>query len=222
MIACEESQTITKEFRHLGIMEYVFMIIHSVLENCTACDLSKNRTNIVYGEGSPNSHIMFVRSHPTEEEDIAGSLYEGDSSKKFVELLKEVGFDTALTYTTFANKCHATRKKGPLPKEIFECKEFLFREMEFIKPHLIVALGKQAIRSVLDKTYPSEHIDKHRQKILKTPTNPSTVRFNLLPTDVIVSYDTLMVYLHIQVREKVKEDLQFARTHYLKQMVNEL
>ncbi|EJM99329.1 UdgX family uracil-DNA binding protein [Phyllobacterium sp. YR531] len=127
-------------------------------EQCTRCDLYKNATQTVFGDGPENADIMFVGEQPGDQEDLAGLPFVGPAGKVFDMALDLAGIDRTKVYVTNAVKHFKYIPRGkrrihqkPNMGEVRACRWWLKKEIEFIKPKLIVALGATALTSLTEK-----------------------------------------------------------------------
>ncbi len=130
--------------------------------NCKACDLWKNATQTVFGEGSPKAKIMFVGEQPGDQEDRAGHPFVGPAGKLLNEALDQAGINRAEVYVTNVVKhfkwTPAERGKRrihqkPRYSEIQACRPWLDAELRLIKPEILVCLGATAAQSLLGRTF---------------------------------------------------------------------
>jgi uracil-DNA glycosylase family protein len=142
----------------------------AVARTCQACPLWKNATQTVFGEGNTGARIMLVGEQPGDSEDRAGRPFIGPAGRLLDRALKEAGIDRNASYVTNAVKHfkHVPRGKRRLHKkpadaEIAACYQWLEREMQFVAPKLIVALGATAARALLGRTTP---IEQNRGRVL--------------------------------------------------------
>ena len=127
------------------------------IRRCTACPLYKSRTLSVAGEGSQNAKIIIVGEAPGSEEDRQGFPFVGRSGKFLDEMLKLADLKKENVFLTEAVKCHPPKNRNPLIKELKICKElWLEKQIELIKPELIVILGRSALKSLLNWTNVAE------------------------------------------------------------------
>lgn len=123
---------------------------------CTKCDLSRNRTRAVPGEGSPNADIAFVGEGPGFHEDQQGRPFVGQAGKFLDELLASIGLRRQDVYICNVIKCRAPNNRDPLPGEIGACRPWLDRQLEIIKPGMIVTLG----RFSMNRYFPGQSIGR--------------------------------------------------------------
>lgn len=126
---------------------------------CRRCPLYGPATQLVFGEGPQNARLMLVGEQPGDEEDLAGRPFVGPAGRLLDEALEEAGVDRRKLYITNAVKHFKFEQRGkrrihqrPNVGEINHCRWWLTREIEIVKPDLIVALGATAIRSLTGKT----------------------------------------------------------------------
>ncbi len=112
---------------------------------CHLCQLSKSRTNVVFGEGNTNADIMFVGEAPGSNEDASGKPFVGRSGELLTKMIENVllmGRDDV--YITNIVKCRPRDNADPTPTQAHTCQPYLLKQIELIKPKLIVALGATA------------------------------------------------------------------------------
>ena len=123
------------------------------IRTCTACPLHKSRTLAVPGEGSAKAEIFFVGEAPGNEEDRQGLPFVGRSGKFLDELLKIANIKRKDVFITGSVKCHPTTNRTPILIELTTCKHlWLEKQIEIIKPKLVVVLGSIALKSLLNET----------------------------------------------------------------------
>lgn len=130
-------------------------------DKCRRCPLYGPATQTVFGEGPQNARLMIVGEQPGDMEDIAGKPFVGPAGKIFDAALAEAGLDRARAYVTNAVKHFKFRPEGkrrihdrPNVGEINHCRWWLTREIDIVKPDLIVALGATAARSLTGRNVP--------------------------------------------------------------------
>ena len=120
---------------------------------CAKCALHTGRTNIVVDRGNPSAYIMVIGEGPGENEDKQGLAFVGRAGQLFDKIMSSVGFDTNRDML-IANvvKCRPPENRNPRTEEAAECIPFLKRQIELVKPKVIVLLGATALK----------HMDKSR------------------------------------------------------------
>lgn len=119
--------------------------LYDAVNVCQDCGLCKTRTHAVPGIGPANAEIMFVGEGPGFHEDQKGEPFVGAAGKFLDEMLASVGLTRADVYITNVLKCRPPNNRDPLPDEIEACRKYLTRQIELIKPRLIVTLGRHSL-----------------------------------------------------------------------------
>jgi len=122
------------------------------LAGCNRCRLHSGRTNLVFGEGSTRSGLVFVGEGPGFDEDRMGRPFVGRAGKLLDKMIRAIGFEREDVYICNVVKCRPPENRTPLPDEIAACSPFLFRQIEALKPKIICALGGCASQTLLGKT----------------------------------------------------------------------
>jgi DNA polymerase len=128
--------------------------IRTDLGDCTRCKLHRTRTNIVFGVGSPDARLMFVGEGPGADEDEQGEPFVGRAGQLLTQIIKAMGFERGDVYIANVVKCRPPNNRNPEPDEIEPCEPFLIRQIEAIRPRVIVALGKFAAQTLLRSSVP--------------------------------------------------------------------
>ena len=130
----------------------VLSIFESSVEGCTKCELGTSRKKIVFGSGDKNADLLIVGEAPNEYEDEKGRPFVGKAGKLLDKILKAIGLSRKdNVYLTNVLKCKTPRNRDPLLSEINNCHSYLLKQIEIIQPKIIVALGKVAGKSLLNK-----------------------------------------------------------------------
>ena len=119
--------------------------------NCKKCELYKTRTNAVPGEGPLNAKVMLIGEAPGKSEDLQGRPFVGMAGKLLTELLESIGVSRRNVYITNLIKCRPPENRDPLPREIIACSPYLDKQIELIKPKIIITLGKHSTKYILSK-----------------------------------------------------------------------
>ncbi len=128
-------------------------IVREEMGDCTRCKLCKGRTHIVFGSGNPKARLMFVGEGPGADEDEQGLPFVGRAGKKLTEIIeKGMGLNREKdVYICNIVKCRPPGNRDPEAKEIEACKPFLLKQIEAVRPKVIVALGRPAASVLLDR-----------------------------------------------------------------------
>ena len=117
---------------------------------CCKCGLCSSRTNAVPGEGNPNARIMFVGEAPGADEDAQGRPFVGRAGKLLDKIITACGLKRSDVFIGNILKCRPPENRDPTAEEIISCLPYLQRQIEIIKPEIIVALGAHAARTLLN------------------------------------------------------------------------
>lgn len=119
------------------------------IAGCTKCSLFKTRTNTVPGSGDPNSKILFVGEAPGQREDEQGIPFCGAAGKFLTEMLAEIGLTRDEVFIANTLKCRPPENRDPEESEKEACRPYLDRQVETIKPRLIVCLGRHSVANFM-------------------------------------------------------------------------
>jgi DNA polymerase len=127
--------------------------IREDIGDCVRCKLCRlGRKQIVFGVGNPNADLMFVGEAPGRDEDIQGIPFVGRAGQKLTQIIEAIGLTRGDVYIANVIKCRPPENRNPEPDEVEQCEPFLFRQVDTIKPKVIVALGTFAAKSLLKST----------------------------------------------------------------------
>lgn len=118
--------------------------------SCTNCCLSKTRTNVVFGKGSPNAKIVFVGEAPGEQEDLTGYPFVGRAGKLLDFWLSVSSLSLESVYIMNTLKCRPPNNRDPLPEEKQACRPLFDKQIEILKPKVLCGLGKQGFSNLVD------------------------------------------------------------------------
>jgi uracil-DNA glycosylase family 4 len=125
-------------------------MIREDIGDCTRCKLhTLGRQQIVFGVGSPGAKLMFVGEAPGADEDVQGEPFVGRAGQLLTKIIEAIGLSRSDVYIANVIKCRPPQNRNPEPDEVAQCEPFLFRQIDTIKPRVIVALGKFAAQSLL-------------------------------------------------------------------------
>lgn len=117
---------------------------------CTACALCASRTQVVFGEGSPEARVVVVGEAPGADEDVQGRPFVGRSGQLLERVLgEEAGLRRQDCYITNVNKCRPPGNRDPRPEEVAACRPWLDAQMLVLRPAVVLTLGNFAARALL-------------------------------------------------------------------------
>jgi DNA polymerase len=124
--------------------------VRADIGDCTRCKLHRQgRKQIVFGVGNPDADLMFVGEAPGADEDIQGIPFVGRAGQLLTKIIEAIGLKRDDVYIANVIKCRPPQNRNPEPDEVDTCEPFLFRQIDIIKPKVIVALGTFAARTLL-------------------------------------------------------------------------
>jgi DNA polymerase len=146
-----------------GISEYLFTskpkdarlsLVKNIVSHCQKCPLGKMRKNIVFGSGNINAKLMFVGEAPGHEEDIQGMPFVGEAGALLTKIIEAMAIKRDDVYICNILKCRPPQNRNPLPAEISTCIDYLYSQIDAIKPRVICGLGKFASQTLLNTKMP--------------------------------------------------------------------
>lgn len=123
--------------------------IETKVKSCEKCELSKSRTNIVFGVGNKNARLMFIGEAPGAEEDKQGEPFVGRAGKLLTKMINAMGFERGDVYIANILKCRPPDNRNPLPAEVEKCEAYLVSQIKAIKPEVICSLGAVSSQTLL-------------------------------------------------------------------------
>jgi len=120
------------------------------VSECRRCELHQGRTQTVFGVGDPAADLMIIGEAPGAEEDRQGEPFVGRAGKLLNEMLRAIGLQRREVYIANILKCRPPNNRDPKPEEAAECSEYLFQQIELIRPRLILVLGRIAAQRLLN------------------------------------------------------------------------
>lgn len=135
------------EFDHLNYQE-----LSTLCKSCTNCQLAETRTNVVVGNGPVPCNVMVIGEGPGEAEDLSGLPFVGKAGKVLTKLFESVAInrDTDV-YIANTVKCRPPKNRTPLPSEINACKPYLIRQIQLVKPKILILLGSPSLKTILEE-----------------------------------------------------------------------
>lgn len=123
--------------------------IRQDLGDCTRCRLHKQRHNIVFGQGNAHAELVFVGEGPGHDEDMQGLAFVGRAGKLLTQMIEAMGLTREQVYICNVVKCRPPENRTPQPDEMEICGQFLYRQLQAIRPKAICALGSTAAKALL-------------------------------------------------------------------------
>jgi DNA polymerase len=148
--------------------------LREILGECRRCKLCQGRTNIVYGVGAPDADVMFVGEGPGRDEDLQGEPFVGRAGQLLTDIItKGMKLRREDVYIANVVKCRPPQNRDPEPEEVASCEPFLIRQIELVKPRVIIALGKFATQTLVRSAAPISRLrgqwhDYHGTRLMPT------------------------------------------------------
>ena len=129
--------------------------LRAEIGDCRLCKLCSGRTHVVFGVGNPNARLMFVGEGPGRDEDLQGEPFVGRAGQLLTDIItKGMGLMREDVYIANVVKCRPPDNRNPEPDEVAACEPFLKRQIDLVRPEIIVALGKFAVQTLLQNKAP--------------------------------------------------------------------
>jgi uracil-DNA glycosylase len=119
--------------------------LHAEIERCKNCDLARHRTKVVPGEGPENATLLFIGEAPGWYEDQSGRPFVGSAGQFLEQLLGLIGLKRNQVFIANVIKCRPPENRDPMPGEIQACSKWLDRQIELLKPKVVVTLGRYSM-----------------------------------------------------------------------------
>jgi uracil-DNA glycosylase family protein len=148
--------------------------LQKAAKDCRACDLWRNATQTVFGEGAREAAIMLIGEQPGDQEDRLGRPFVGPAGRILDQALAEAGIDRGTVYVTnvvkhfrwtAAERGKRRIHKKPRASEIQACRPWLDAELNLLKPKVVVCLGASAAQALLGKDF---RVTRDRGKVIKS------------------------------------------------------
>jgi len=181
----------------LGIPQMNWKSLESTVSTCVACPLSLTRTQTVFGVGDEHADWLFIGEGPGAREDATGEPFVGQAGKLLDQMLAAIKLKRGnQVYITNIVKCRPPNNRNPTLNEAKQCEPYLTRQIQLIKPKLIVALGKVAAQNLLQS---DDSISSLRGKV-----------HDYSGTPLIVTYHPAYLLRALSEKAKAWKDLCFA------------
>jgi uracil-DNA glycosylase family 4 len=171
-------------------------IIREEIGDCTRCALHKGRNKLVFADGDPNARLMFVGEGPGADEDAQGLPFVGRAGQLLNNMITAMGLKREQVYICNVVKCRPPGNRTPEPEEANTCSPFLFKQIDVVRPQVIVALGATAATYLLG----------HRQPLAGLRGRVHAFR----GTQLIVTYHPAFLLRDPRQKKEAWADLQIA------------
>ncbi|MEM3542660.1 MAG: type-4 uracil-DNA glycosylase [Candidatus Methanomethylicia archaeon] len=172
------------------------------VKNCRKCDLWRHRRNPVLGDGNINASIVFIGEAPGYWEDVKGLPFVGAAGKLLDEILGKAGIKRSEVYITNIVKCRPPENRDPNEREIEACHTYLDRQLNLIKPEIIVTLGRHSTSYIFSKAgIKFTSISEVQGKIYRA-------KFLGMNVYVIASYHPAAALYNIKLRGEIEKAIK--------------
>jgi len=143
-----------------GIATMEWPALRAAVAACEACALCKGRTHTVFGIGNPQAHWMIVGEAPGEQEDLRGEPFVGKSGQlldnmlRALQLTRDDAPPQRQVFIANTLKCRPPGNRNPEPAELARCEPYLVRQIELVRPRVILAMGRFAVQALLRSSDP--------------------------------------------------------------------
>lgn len=188
--------------RAVGVEGMGWDALREAVADCRACKLCEGRRQTVFGIGHTSAHWMIVGEAPGEQEDRQGEPFVGKSGQLLDNMLRAIGLTRAegdaaqQVYIANTLKCRPPGNRNPEPEELAQCEPFLIRQVELVRPRIILAMGRFAVQSLLRSHEP---IGKLRGRVHHYQGVP-----------LIVTYHPAYLLRNLEDKAKAWDDLCLA------------
>lgn len=135
-------------------MENQYEVLRQECLSCQKCPLAQTRNHVVFGAGVPNAEVVFIGEGPGENEDLQGQPFVGRGGTLLDKYLQAVDLSREKNiYITNMVKCRPPQNRDPHPDEVANCIGYLSRQLEIIRPKIIVCLGRIAANALIEKGF---------------------------------------------------------------------
>ncbi|GGD12837.1 uracil-DNA glycosylase [Aureimonas glaciei] len=184
--------------------------LREALAGFTGCNLRLTATQLVFGDGNPDADVMFVGEAPGREEDIAGEPFVGKSGQLLNRMLASIGLEREAVRVTNAVPWRPPGNRPPTPIETEMCLPFIARQIELVRPKILVCLGSPAAKVIL----------KTDEGILRLRGTWHSYAFGLLPEETIPTLP--MLHPAYLLRQPAQKKLAWRDLLALKARLSEL
>ena len=170
----------------------------AAVAGCRACGLCEGRRNTVFGVGPAQADWMVIGEAPGENEDQQGEPFVGQAGKLLDNMLRSVGLDRRRNvYIANVLKCRPPGNRNPEPQEVAQCEPFLRRQVELVRPRMILAMGRFAVQTLLQSQDPIGRLRGRAHQYQGVP--------------VVVTYHPAYLLRNLPDKAKAWADLCLAR-----------
>ena len=186
-------------------------VLSDASQSCEGCDLFRDATQAVFGEGSSKAKVVFVGEQPGDQEDKAGHPFVGPAGRLLDKALVAAGIDRRSVYVTNAVKHFKFEERGtrrihktPSRTEVVSCRPWLLNELNAIQPDVVVLLGATAAKSLMGSSF---RLTAHRGEVLRLPADDKKIDLDIDPRVVATVHPSAILRGPSEDREKAFDAL---------------
>ena len=169
------------------------------VRSCTLCDLSRTRTQTVFGVGRSDADLMIIGEAPGADEDRQGEPFVGRAGQLLNSMLRAIGLGREDVYIANILKCRPPNNRDPKPEETARCSPYLERQIELVSPRAVLAVGRIAAQHLLQS---DQAIGRLRGQVLS---------FGAERIPIVVTYHPAYLLRSPQAKAKAWQDLCLVR-----------
>lgn len=168
---------------------------------CRDCQLAEGRGKVVFGSGDPDADLLFIGEGPGAAEDRQGLPFVGPAGELLTRIIEAIDLTRDQVYITNIVKCRPPGNRDPLPAEVAACRGYLERQIELVRPRIIVALGRVAAQTLLGNDLPLGRLRGDWHRVAGVPT--------------MVTYHPAALLRNVSLKRPVWEDMKRVRERLL-------
>ncbi len=170
--------------------------LQNQVESCNRCSLAKSRTQAVFGNGNKQADWMLIGEAPGHHEDLEGQPFVGQAGQLLTEMIRALGLEREQVYIANILKCRPPKNRDPKKEEIEQCYEYLQKQVDFVQPQMILAVGRIAAQTLLKTDAPLAKLRNKEHQFSGVP--------------MVVVYHPAYLLRSLIEKRKAWQDLQFA------------
>jgi len=181
-------------------------VVRADLGECTRCKLHTTRNKIVFGDGSATAQLVFVGEGPGADEDAQGLPFVGRAGKLLTQMIEAMGLQRGDVYICNVVKCRPPGNRQPEKDEVEACSPFLYRQLDVLRPKVIVCLGATAAQTLLQTNrgishFRGEWLDYRGYKMMATYHPAYLLRNPAAKGDVWKDLQRVMAELGLEIKK---------------------
>ena len=181
-------------------LEHDWHTLQQQVANCRNCSLCETRTQTVFGVGNRRAGWLLIGEAPGQDEDLQGEPFVGRAGQLLNEMLRAIGLRREEVYIANMLKCRPPHNRDPEAAEIAACRDYLQRQIQLLRPKLIMTVGRIAAQNLLNTQQSLAKLRGARYQYADTPV-------------VVVHHPSYLLRSPLE-KAKAWEDLQYAWTVY--------